>query len=88
VGASGGQNREITFSCSLKSTVLRIVGCTSFAPPQAIDHTNRTTGNVKFQQGNAPVHTAKVITEYIKRYNISVDKHLPYNLNLNPIEYM
>lgn len=52
-----------------------------------VDHINRTIGNAKFQQDNAPVHTAKIIKHFLQRHNISVDQHPPYSPDLNPIEH-
>ena len=59
-----------------------------------IDYINRTIGNAKFQQDNAPVHTAKVIQHFLKRHHISVERHPPnqtnppYSSDLNPIEHV
>ena len=53
-----------------------------------IAHINRTIGNAKFQQDNAPVHTVKIITLFLKRHGIVVDKYPPYSPDLNPIEHV
>ena len=47
-----------------------------------------TIGDAVFQQDNAPVHTASVVTEWFEQYNIQVDEHPPYSLGLNPIEHV
>ena len=53
-----------------------------------IDHINRTIGNAKFQQDNAPVHTVKVIQHLLKCHHIAVERHPPYSSDLNPIEHV
>ena len=47
-----------------------------------------TIGDTVFQQDNAPVHTASVVTEWFEQYNIQVDEHPPYSPDLNPIEHV
>ena len=47
---------------------------------------NDTIDDAAFQQGNSPVHTASVVTEWFEQHNIQVDKHPPYSPDLNPIE--
>ena len=49
---------------------------------------NDTIGDAVFQQDNAPVHTASDVAEWFEQYNIQVDKHPPYSLDLNPIEHV
>ena len=49
---------------------------------------NDTIGNAVFQQDNAPVHTASIVTEWFAQHNIQVDKHPPYSPDLNPIEHV
>ena len=40
---------------------------------------NDTIGEAVFQQDNAPVHTASVVTECFEQQNIQVDEHPPYS---------
>ena len=49
---------------------------------------NDTIGDAVFQQDNAAVHTALVVTEWFERYNIQVDERPPYSPDLNPIEHV
>lgn len=43
---------------------------------------------VTFQHDNAPVHTARIITEWFDHNNIEVEAHPPYSPDLNPIEHV
>ena len=47
-----------------------------------------TIGDAVFQQDNAPVHTASVVTEWFEQHNIQVDEHPPYSPDLNPIQHV
>ena len=53
-----------------------------------IDYINWTISNAKFQQDNAPVHTAKVIQHFLKHHYIAVERHPPYSSDFNPIEHV
>ena len=52
-----------------------------------VQRINDTISDAVFQQDNAPVHTASVVTEWFEQYNIQVDEHPPYSPDLNPIEH-
>ena len=54
----------------------------------AVQRVNDTTGDAVFQQDNAPVHTASVVTEWSEQQYIQVDEHPPYSPDLNPIEHV
>ena len=54
----------------------------------AVQRVNDTTDDAVFQQDNAPVHTASVVTEWSEQQNIQVDEHPPYSPDLNPIEHV
>jgi len=41
-----------------------------------------------FQHDNSPVHTAKIITAFLEKYNFDVSNHSLYSPDLNPIEYV
>lgn len=43
---------------------------------------------VSFQHDNAPVHTARIITEWFDHNNIELEAHPPYSPDLNPIEHV
>ena len=53
-----------------------------------VQRINDTIGDAVFQQDNAPVHTASVITEWLEQHNVQVDEHPPYSPDLNPIEHV
>ena len=49
---------------------------------------HNTIGDPVFQQDNAPVHTARIVTEWLEEYNIQADAHPPYSPDLNPIKHV
>ena len=59
-----------------------------------IEHINSTIAGpnsgleARFQQDNAPVHKAKVISHFFQNNKIPVDNHPPYSPDLNPIEHV
>ena len=53
----------------------------------AVQRINDTISDAVFQQDNAPVHTASVVTEWFEQHNIQVDEHPLYLPGLNPIEH-
>ena len=44
-------------------------------------------GDVAFQQDNAPVHTASVVTKWLEQHKIQADEHFSYSPDLNLIEH-
>ena len=56
--------------------------------PPVVQRINDTIGDAIFQQDNAPVHTASVVTEWLEQHNIQIDEHPPYSPDLNPIEHV
>ena len=83
-----GENRGTFCPFVVKSVNARVyLKLLEYLVLLVMQHTKDTVGDAVFQQDNAPVHTASVVTEWFERYNIQVDKHPPYSPDLNPIEH-
>jgi transposase len=49
---------------------------------------SNTIGDARFMQDNAPIHKAKIVTEWFEENNIEVEVHSSYSPDLNPIEHV
>ena len=72
------ENHRGTFVPLVVQSVNALIYCRllKLLLPPVIDHINQSIGNAKFQQDNAPVHTAKVIQHFLKYHRIAVEQHM------------
>ena len=84
-----GENRRTFCPFVVKSANARVyLKLLEYLVLPVMQRINDTIGDAVFQQDNAPVHTASVVTEWFERYNIQVNEHPPYSPDLNPIEHV
>ena len=88
-GCFGRENRGTFCPFVVKSVNARVyLKLLEYLVLPVVQRINDTIGDPVFQQDNAPVHTASVVTEWFEQYNIQVDEHPPYSPDLNPIEHV
>ena len=55
--------------------------------PQVMQEVQNSIGDPVFQQDNAPIHTAGVVTEWLNEMGFDIEGHPPLSPDLNPIEH-
>lgn len=56
--------------------------------PSVIRKALEIHSNCSFQQDNAPVHKAEIVTNWLDAHGIDVEDHPAYSPDLNPIEHV
>jgi transposase len=88
-GCFWGKNRGTFCPLIVKSVNAHVyVKVLEYLVLPVVQRIQNTIGDPVFQQDNAPVHTAGIVTEWLEQHNIQVDAHPPYSPDLNPIEHV